>query len=470
MIFMRRLIGIARLMLAETFRMKIAVVVIFFLAAILAAVPFILETDDTQPGHVKLMLTYSMTILVFLLSALTVFLSAFAISSKIKGEQMLVLDSKPVQRWEVMLGRWIGIMILNLMLIAVMGTIIWGLAKYVARPSAGTQADQEEIQAEVLTARRTVYPDPPVILDQEIERAYQLKLEAGRLPDDHQPSLEKERIKADFMKWNRVVPFGFPARWTFSGINPGKNEKIFFIYKAKASSSAAENFLYGTWFFGREYSANWLGLPVKKTFDSPHEVDVPQEVLNESGELIVRFRNETPPHKEKEIMVAFTESDSLRVLYRNGPFGQNFIKAMLMIFIMLGFLAAVGIALGSLFSFQVAAYILVVMLICSVLVGSVKNEVIRPITLTPGLGSGAQVSEKIFANPVVQLFYRAVFLLVPEIHNYSPVNLIATGNDVPWSLISRAFFVLFIFKAGLVGLVGWYFFNRKELAMAASQM
>lgn len=457
-------------MLAEMLRMKIALVVIFFLAAILAAVPFILVTDDTQPGHVKLTLTYSVTILVFLLSALTIFLSAFAVSSKVKGEQMLLLDSKPVQRWEVMLGKWTGIMVLNLVLIAVMGTIIWGLAKYVARPSAGTEADQEEIRTEVLTARRTVFPDPPVISDQEIERAYNLKLKAGRLPEDHLPAREKEKIKADFIRWNRVVPFGFPARWTFSGIKPGKNEKLFFIYKATASSSAAGNFLYGTWFFGREFSDNWLGLPAKETFDSPHKIELPQEVLDETGELIVRFRNETPAYKEKEIMVAFTDDDSLKVLYRSGPFGQNFIKAMLLIFIMLGFLAAVGIALGSLFSFQVAAYILVVMLICSALVGSVKNDVIRPITLTPGLGPGASVSEKIFSNPVVQLFYRAVFLLVPEIHNYNPVNLIATGNDVPWSLISRAFLILFLFKAGLVSLVGWYFFNRKELAMAASQM
>jgi hypothetical protein len=467
---MRRLIGIARLMLAEMFRMKIAVVVIFFLAAILAAIPFILETDDTQPGHVKLTLTYSISILIFLLSALTIFLSAFAVSSKVKGEQMLLLDSKPVQRWEVMLGKWTGIMFLNLLLIAVMGTIIWGLAKYVARPSAGTAADQEEIRTEVLTARRTVFPDPPVVSDQQVERAYNLKLEAGRLPDDHLPSLEKEKIKADFIRWNMVVPFGFPARWTFSGINPEKNAKIFFIYKATASSTTTDDFLYGTWFFGREYSDNWFGLNAKETFDSPHEIELPQEVLDETGELIVRFRNETPPYKEKEVMAAFTEDDSLRVLYRSGPFGQNFIKAMLMIFIMLGFLAAVGIALGSLFSFQVAAYILVVMLICSTLIGSVKSEVTRPITLAPGLGPEAPVSEKIISNPVVQLFYRGVFLMVPEILKYSPVNLIATGNDVSWNLISRAFFVLFLFKAGLVGLVGWYFFNRKELATAASQM
>ena len=115
-------------------------------------------------------------------------------------------------------------------------------------------------------------------------------------------------------------------------------------------------------------------------------------------------------------------------------------------------------------------WFLVVMLLCSALVGSVKDAVIRPITLSPGLGPDAAVSEKIFSNPVVQLFYRTVFLLVPEIHNYSPVKLIGTGNDVPWSLISRAFLVLFLFKAGLVGVVGWYFFNRKELALAASQM
>jgi len=465
---MRRLIGIARLMLAETFRMKIAVIVIFFLAAILAAIPFILKTDDTQPGHVKLTLTYSMNILVFLLSVLTVFLSTFAVSSKIKGGQMLIMDTKPVRRWEIMLGKGLGIMLLNLALIILMGGIIWALTAYIARPAAGTEQDQEKIRTEVLTARRSLYPDPPQISDEDIETVYRQKLDDGRLPDNHVPAEEKQKIKRDLKKWSNVVPYGYQASWTISGVYPKQGEKLILKYKATASSTTVDEFMYGTWVLGSLTSPGLFQAVIKETFESPHELEIPHQAVDSDGKLTVGFINYTPPYRDTYPMAMFTESDSIQVLYQSGSFGANFIKALLLIFVTLGFLCAVGIALGSLFSFQVAAYILIVLLICSGLVGGVKDVVLRPITLKPGLGAEAELSERIISNPVVQLLYRVIFLLVPELHHYSPVNMIATGIEVSWGLIARAVLLLFMFKAGIVSLLGWYFFNRKELAAAAT--
>ncbi len=463
---MNRITAIAKLMVAEILRMKIAVVVIFFLAILVVSLPFILETDDTQAGHVKITLTYSMTLLMFLLSLLTVFLSAYAVSSKIKGKELLIMDTKPARRWEIILGKWLGIMALNLGLVAVMGFFIWGLVRYIARPAAGSEKDQTEVHTTVLTARRSRTPQPPDI-SEKVDKEYRRRLKEGRLPEDLDERDARQWIAEQIAAQENVVTYGYSKRWVIHDIKPKKGGDIFIKYKASASSAADKGVLWGRWRFGKEYSDNWIQIDRKEVFDSPHEFRIPADVVTDDGRLIINFENRTLPYRGRKVMAIFSGPDSLIALYRSGSFGMNFVKALLLILIRLGFLAALGVVFGSLFSFQVAAYILIVLLLCSAMVGIVR-EVIRDPSLFRHTHEGdVKTGEGIFDTLVVRSFYKGIFLLVPDLHKYNPINLVSTGSEVSWSLVGRGFAALVLLKAGIISLLGWYFFNKKELAAAA---
>ena len=69
---------------------------------------------------------------------------------------MQMVAVKPVARWEIWLGKWAGIMLLNLLLLAVSGAAVYLLMQWRARqlpPEA-----QQKLRNEVLIARGSLKP------------------------------------------------------------------------------------------------------------------------------------------------------------------------------------------------------------------------------------------------------------------------------------------------------------------------
>ena len=91
-------------------------------------------------------------------------------------------------------------------------------------------------------------------------------------------------------------------------------------------------------------------LLIKKTvFRTIHEIAVPANAVAD-GYLGVVFEN-TPLN---DTVVIFPIEDGLEILYKADSFGANFIRATLLIFMRLVFLAALGISVATWLSFPVA--------------------------------------------------------------------------------------------------------------------
>jgi ABC-type transport system involved in multi-copper enzyme maturation permease subunit len=110
--------GIARTTIAEGIRMKLAVVFILLLMLILPTLPIVSHGDGTLKGRVQSFLNYSLTATWVLLSLLTIFMSCSTLANEIKNRQIYSLASKPVPRWKVLLGKWLGIIVLDVALLA----------------------------------------------------------------------------------------------------------------------------------------------------------------------------------------------------------------------------------------------------------------------------------------------------------------------------------------------------------------
>ncbi len=114
----RRLRAVARVTIAEGLRMKLAIVFIGLLVITLPALCFAAKGDGTIKGRVQMFLGYSIGLTGFYLSLLTIFFSCRTLANEIATQQIVILATKPVPRWQILVGKWLGIMVLNVMLVA----------------------------------------------------------------------------------------------------------------------------------------------------------------------------------------------------------------------------------------------------------------------------------------------------------------------------------------------------------------
>ncbi len=132
--FLKQVWTITRHSIVQAVRMKVVLVLMIFAIVIIPSLPFLLKSDQTQAGQLRMILTYCIYFGSFLLSLLTLFLSVATLNSEIKGRQIFMLDPKPVPRIAVLIGKWLGVMVINVVLLTVIMGVTYGLVRYFGRP------------------------------------------------------------------------------------------------------------------------------------------------------------------------------------------------------------------------------------------------------------------------------------------------------------------------------------------------
>jgi len=127
----RRLRAVARVTIAEGLRMKLAIVFIGLLVVTLPALFLMAKGDGTIKGRVQMFLGYSIGLTGFYLSLLTIFFSCRTLANEIATQQIVILATKPVPRWQILMGKWLGIMILDVMLVAFAMLFTYGGARWI---------------------------------------------------------------------------------------------------------------------------------------------------------------------------------------------------------------------------------------------------------------------------------------------------------------------------------------------------
>lgn len=109
----QRIAAVARTTLAEGLRAKIAS---GFNLIILISIPLFwltAEGDGTIKGRLQMFISYSMGFTGFILALLTIFFSCRSLSVEIAKRQIFGIVSKPIPRWQIVAGKWVGVMTLN---------------------------------------------------------------------------------------------------------------------------------------------------------------------------------------------------------------------------------------------------------------------------------------------------------------------------------------------------------------------
>src|SRR3990172_9521764 len=106
---MQPLFAIAWLTWKAAFRFRLFIVVAVLLLGAVVGLPILIKDDGTARGFTQILLTYTLSVIAALLGLSTLWLACGTLARDIEECQMQVVATKPIARWQIWLGKWLGI-------------------------------------------------------------------------------------------------------------------------------------------------------------------------------------------------------------------------------------------------------------------------------------------------------------------------------------------------------------------------
>ena len=457
---MQQLIAMAWLTWKAAFRFRVFLVVAVLLLGAVVGLPLLIKDDGTARGFTQILLTYTLTTITALLGLCTLWLACGILARDIEECQMQVVAVKPIARWQIWLGKWLGLLSLNAALLALSGASVYGLLQW--RATRLPAEEQRILRSEVLVARGSAKEKS---LNQQIESEadHRLQERLQKNPVANVDLLEVrkqilEQVKAEY----QVVPPGFARPWEIN-LGPAKNslrdKPLHLRIKFNAADRSTSGTFAALWTVGAPPKTQfWRSQPMSLAPDTFHEFEIPPNLFDEDGLLTVTFAN------PNNTALLFALDDGLEVLYREGGFGLNFARGLGIIFCWMALLATLGLAAASFLSFPVAAFMSLAVLTMALSSGTMANAVEEGTVASWNAEKGIKGHTPL--DLVIIPTFRGVLWLVNRAKQFSPIDSMSTGRSVTWGQLGLAFGQVVLFLGGIIGLVGIFTFSRRELATA----
>jgi ABC-type transport system involved in multi-copper enzyme maturation permease subunit len=488
----------------QALRMKVAAVFIVLLLVLLPVMGVSMTGDGTLKGRLQTFVSYGLSLTNLLLCLLTVIVSIYTLTNDIRQRQIYTVITKPVRRYQLLLGKLLGVVLLSTALLALFSAIIYAITIYtpvlekpglvillcvtslalflciiytitlhisvfwkvfcliclslvlllsfaglifiVINTTEFSQADLIQVENEFFTARASLVP-PQVDVTEEVLDAYRKLEKGGQLP----PDMPRREVMAELTRRiqlrKRAAVVGERLVWEFDNVKVlDPNETVFIRYKYDAAISPPDLVIYGRWDVGDIR----LVPPVYESFSSRdpirtfRELHVPASLIAEDGYLAVSFLN----LQLNDTTVIFPP-DGLELLYKADTFTANFIRAVLLIWLRLIFLAVLGLLTSTFLSFPVA----ILLSLCILLTATFSAFCLESFDYLGGNLSW------IYSYTV-----RPMILLLPQFDKFNPTMFLVSARLLSWSLLVEAAGLMICIKASILLLLALLIFKFREIA------
>ncbi len=456
---MNKIWAVAKNTIYQALQMKVALVIIILLIILIPMMSVITTGDGTLKGRLQTFTSYGLSLTALMLCTLTVFVSAYSLTSDLKNKTLFLVLSKPIRRYHIILGKFIGIAILNVILLGIFTSIIYLITIKLPDISEAPSDERQVAQNEFFTARISL--EDPVEKDIIRERAlaeYDKREKAGRLPEELQRGeILQVLFQEEYAKENSVE-VGTRRVWEFNNVNPAfktddPNSVLFIKYKLQVAKTPPDEKVKSIWIIGdlrqEELGPNQWDTPVYRlhrsdTVKKLQEVPIPADAVTPDGYVAVALYND--PYLNRSTIIP----DEFELLYRAGSFTTNFFRACLIILMRLFFLTALGLFASAWLSFPTTILLSFTVYFIGTINGFIKES----------LEFFGENPSQIFTAAV-----NAVIWFLPRFDgDYSPTQYIIEAGIINWVFIAKIFAALILVKALLLIIFGIFIFNRREIA------
>ncbi|MHC4359315.1 MAG: ABC transporter permease [Planctomycetota bacterium] len=449
--------AIAKNTVKQAVRMKIAVVFTLMLVILLPVMGITMTGDGTLKGQLQTFISYGFSLTSLLLCLLTIAVSVYTLTSDIDQRQIYTVLTKPVRRFQLILGKLLGVILLDAGLLTLFAGIIYTVTIYMPQYCKASKDELMQVRNEFFTARTGLKPGE-VDVTAEVKKAYERLEKSGELPPDVSSNKTlRDDIIARLTKGKRhdkrSAVVGEELVWNFNDVKPADaNGSLFIRFKYDVSANPLDLKVSGKWLIGdiRQYGSK-VETPVyaferRDLIRTFYEIEVPADAVAEDGYLAVVFYND--PQLNNTIVI-FPPEDGLEVLYKSDSFSANFLRSALIIFFRLIFLACLGILSATFLSLPVAILFCLVFFFA----GSISGFIIE---------SFSTLSENL--SRVYYFTIKPIIYLLPQFDKFSPPKFLVPARLLSWSLVARAAGLTVCVKAALLLLVALMIFTLKEIA------
>ena len=457
---MQQILAITSLTWKAAFRFRLFIVVTVLLLGSVVALPLLIKDDGTARGFTQILLTYTLSTITVLLGLSTLWLACGTLARDIEECQMQVVAVKPIARWQIWIGKWLGLLSINAVLLALSGSCVYALLQW--RADRLPAKEQQTLRSEVLVARGSVrLPSFDKEIDAETDDLLRERLQKD--PGENVNLTEvRKQIREQVKSQYQIVPTGYSRPWVLD-LGSARYHLTDKPLQLRIKFNTADHTSTGT------YQGFWrIGVPGKTSLyqstmqslapDTFHEIPIPPNLFDDTGALTVNFINMSTT------TLLFPLEDGIELLYPKGGFTLSFVRGLGIIFCWMALLAALGLAAASLLSFPVAAFLALGILGIVLASGTMSNAVSEGTIASYNAEKGTRGWSP--ADTIVIPAFKATLWVIGLARNFSPIDSLSTGRSVTWEQLGLAFGQIVLLLSGFLAAVGITIFTRRELATA----
>lgn len=464
----------------EAVRQKVA---ISFAGIAIVAIPLLPQAiDPTLPlrYQIQTFLAQSLDIMYVVCAFLTIFVGCASVAFEIRDRQAWTTLTKPVSRLSFLAGKWLGIVALNAAILATCSVAMYAfLAQMRARPAQDLY-DAIAVQNEVLVARIGGYPQYERLTPDELQSAVEETMRAdpniqADLRDGVRSEIEVKKtlvraISDEFLKQQRSIGPNLERMYRFSGLSEQRRVggTLSLRYKFYSGESDPNEVYPVVFVFGSGERQQWIDANFIAA--QSNVVPVPASSIADDGTLEIRVQNlkvnqgareGDPPFLPGKATILF-DPDGFELLYRVGGFTDNLVRAQCMNLLKLSFLGMLSVVSAAILSFPVACLV-----VCTVLAAG---------SIAPFLATSV-AEYRIRTESGVLKAFEAVIKTIAGATEFSVRSFgeakgngpLVEGRLVPWFDVARTFALIGVAWSGIVLVLGYLAFRRKELAIYSGQ-
>tara|TARA_B100000959_G_scaffold220006_1_gene232445 strand:- start:1746 stop:3488 length:1743 start_codon:yes stop_codon:yes gene_type:complete len=124
------LLAVAFLTWKASIRYRFFWVMLGLLLLAVGGMPLIVKDDGSAAGMTQILITYTLAMITAIMGAATLWISAGSLANEIENHQLQMVATKPISRWQIWLGKWVGVMSMNFVLLLFAGGVVYGMVEY----------------------------------------------------------------------------------------------------------------------------------------------------------------------------------------------------------------------------------------------------------------------------------------------------------------------------------------------------
>ena len=474
--------AVARGVILEASRTRLSLTFITILLLVLPLIPVLLDPESPLRHRGQTLLSRSLGSTFTIAAFLTVFLGCATVAFEIRDRQIWQVLTKPVSRLGYLLGKWVGIISLNLVILTIASVSIFMYLQYLrtAPVASGIEGnlDRLAVEEEILTARIEAQPVFDLLTNEQLAARVEILIDADpelRNEEDIQVQLRKKLrtdVQEQFLAQQRSIPPNrngtvFSQTYQFEGLQHAKELGTPLAFKYRFHIGQSDE--HETYRVGLIYNDDPTTRHVVTYVPTmTHVTMIPAYLIDDEGVLRISIYNlYEPPPRFLGIGTMNFDKGGIKLLYRVGDFEGNFLRAIIVLWVKLAFLAALALSAATFLNFPVACMVTLTIFACGTLAPYLSDSLqsyVPPPTSAVDFGNIGQIIQWAFENTIRGIASAMVFLL-EGFGSQRPTDQLIQGTLVSWPSVLRGVLTIGVMWSGISLAIGTIVLRNRQLAI-----